>query len=125
MRKRPRRRGQSLVEFTLLLPVLMIVLLGLLDLGRAYYAYVAITDAAGEGAAYGARHPDDTSEIKRRASEATKGLVELTTADVDVSASTGAITVTVTYELQLFTPMVRSMVPGDVLSLQAVAVHVI
>ena len=45
--KRP--RGQSLVEFALLLPVLLVILLGTFDFGRAIYAYNAVSNAAREG----------------------------------------------------------------------------
>lgn len=50
-------RGQSVVEFALILPVLLLILAGAIDLGRAFYAYVAVENAAKEGALYGARHP--------------------------------------------------------------------
>ena len=43
------RRGQSLVETALVLPVLAFLTFGLLDFGRAYYFQVAITNAAREG----------------------------------------------------------------------------
>lgn len=59
-------RAQSLVEMALALPVLLMLLLGAADLGRAYYAYVAITNAAREGARYGASNPGDPSGIIRR-----------------------------------------------------------
>jgi hypothetical protein len=51
------RQGQSLVEIALILPVLLILLSGLLDLGRLFFVYVAVTDAAAEGATYGAAYP--------------------------------------------------------------------
>jgi len=47
---RQHSRGQSLVEFALLLPVLMVTLLGMLDFGRAIYAYNAVSEAARNGA---------------------------------------------------------------------------
>ncbi len=43
------RRGQSLVEFALLLPVLLVILFGLLDFGRAVFAYNAVSEAARNG----------------------------------------------------------------------------
>jgi hypothetical protein len=52
-----RGRGQSLVEFALAATVLLILLTGVLDLGRMYMAWVAIQDAAGEGALYAAMNP--------------------------------------------------------------------
>lgn len=123
MKERMSQRGQSLVEFTLLLPVLMVLLLGLLDVGRLYYAYVAVTDAASEGANYGARNPSDTTEIKARASMATEGLVEVSPDDVTITSSSDLITVTVTYDHSLLTPFIGAMLPGGVLPLRGVAVH--
>jgi Flp pilus assembly protein TadG len=41
-----RTRGQSLVEFALVLPIIVVVLLGLLDLGRAVFSYNTLAQAA-------------------------------------------------------------------------------
>ncbi len=46
---RTSRRGQALVEFALILPVLLIVLLGIIDGGRLIYEYNAVSNAAREG----------------------------------------------------------------------------
>lgn len=51
-------RGQSFVEFALLLPVLLLLVLGTVDLGRAYFASVSLENAVKEGAFFGARDPD-------------------------------------------------------------------
>ena len=48
-RRRPRSRrsiGQSMVEFALILPILLIVLVGMLDFGRAIFAYNSVANAA-------------------------------------------------------------------------------
>jgi hypothetical protein len=61
---RTRSRGQSLVEFALVVPILLLVFAAAADLGRAFYAYVAIENGVKEGAFYGARAPlctDDAS----------------------------------------------------------------
>jgi Flp pilus assembly protein TadG len=39
-------RGQSLVEFAIILPVIAMVVLGLLDLGRAVFTYNTLSQAA-------------------------------------------------------------------------------
>lgn len=39
-------RGQSLVEFAMILPILLILLLGILDFGRAVAAYNSVSNAA-------------------------------------------------------------------------------
>lgn len=44
------RRGQALVEFALVLPLLMLVLFGIVEFGRAWNAKQVLTDAAREGA---------------------------------------------------------------------------
>jgi Flp pilus assembly protein TadG len=51
---RPERRGQSLVEFALLLPLLLVILLGVADFGRVFHAGIVMesaTRAAAEAAA--------------------------------------------------------------------------
>lgn len=44
------RHGQALVEFALVLPILLLLVLGVFEFGRAWHAYQVITDAAREGA---------------------------------------------------------------------------
>lgn len=46
------QKGQSLVEFSLGMIVILIVLSGLLDLGRVYFTIVALEDGVGEAALY-------------------------------------------------------------------------
>lgn len=41
-------RGQSLVEFGLILPIFVLLLVGLFDVGRAVYAYNTLNNAARE-----------------------------------------------------------------------------
>ena len=43
-------QGQALVEVALVLPVLLILMLGILEFGRAWYTKQVVTDAAREGA---------------------------------------------------------------------------
>lgn len=57
LRGRNRSRGQSIVEFALVVPILLLVFAAAADLGRAFYAYVAIENGVKEGAFYGARAP--------------------------------------------------------------------
>lgn len=45
-----RERGAAAVEMALVLPVLLLVLGGLVDLGRAFYTQMVLTSAANEGA---------------------------------------------------------------------------
>lgn len=47
-RRRDAGRGQSMVEFALILPLFVLLLLGIFDLGRAVFAYNTINNAARE-----------------------------------------------------------------------------
>ena len=44
------RKGQALVEFALVLPLLLLLILGIVEFGRAWNAKQILTDAAREGA---------------------------------------------------------------------------
>lgn len=52
---RRRRRGQGLMELVVILPLLMLILMGAIDLGRVFFAYAAISNAAYEAARQAAR----------------------------------------------------------------------
>src|SRR5437016_3105931 len=47
------QRGQAVVEFALVMPVLLLLLAGAVDLGNGFQTYIALTNAAREGAHYG------------------------------------------------------------------------
>ena len=55
--KRDGEHGVALVEFALVAPVLLLLLIGILDIGRTMNAYVTISNAAREGSHYAALHP--------------------------------------------------------------------
>jgi hypothetical protein len=48
--RRDRSRGQALVEFALAIPIVLLLMLGILDLGRAVFAYNSVANAARTGA---------------------------------------------------------------------------
>jgi Flp pilus assembly protein TadG len=52
---RERSRGQTLVEFALVLPVFLMLTLGVVDGARVFSAYIAITNGAREAAMYAAQ----------------------------------------------------------------------
>ncbi|HAF10804.1 MAG TPA: hypothetical protein DCK98_12090 [Chloroflexi bacterium] len=68
-----RDTGQSLVEVALALPLLLLILLGVADLGRAFYYTTAVASAARQGAAYvaAASPPISSSTLKAKACAAT------------------------------------------------------
>ncbi len=120
--KDQKSRGQSLVELALMMPVLMFILAGMLDLGRVYYAYVTITNAAREGASYGASNPTQvgsdcttTGTIKFvTCQEAAGSNFQIQPSNVTVTespdASSGStVTVTVSVPFQLITGEIVSL----------------
>lgn len=69
-------RGQSLVELAISFMVIMFLLSGAVDLGRAFFTYVAIRDAAQEGATYASTNPTDTASIHSRAQQSSDSPVD-------------------------------------------------
>lgn len=50
LRRRRSEGGQGLIEFALVFPVIVFVVVGFIELGRAVYSYTTITNAARQGA---------------------------------------------------------------------------
>ena len=81
-------RGQSLAELGVLLPILLIIVLGAVDFGRAYYSSQAVDNAARTGAQYAAvstANAGDVNGIKTAALQETGNLSTSPT----VTATTG------------------------------------
>ena len=55
--RRPSERGQSLVELAISLTVMLLLLSGAVTFGMALFSYVAMRDAAQEGALWGSFNP--------------------------------------------------------------------
>lgn len=51
-------RGQALVEFAIILPLLLVLLVMAIDFGRVFFGWVSINNAARVGAAYAAANAD-------------------------------------------------------------------
>jgi Flp pilus assembly protein TadG len=80
-------RGSNLVEFALVAPVLVFLLIGIADVGRAFYDYISITNAVREGARYAARHPLDPGNTNIFA----KTLIERNNADHSLTSCTTTV----------------------------------
>jgi hypothetical protein len=77
-----RSRGQALVEFALVIPIFLLLLVALFDLGRAVFAYNTLTNAAREGARTAIVNQHKPSIIER-AKEQT-AIVELSDPSVEI-----------------------------------------
>jgi hypothetical protein len=133
-RKQP--RAQSLVELAISLTVILLLLLGAVDFGIALFQYVAIRDAAAEGAIYGSFKPDKVDGMKYRAIAASSDVVPLTLDDVEViingsncqgsdGPTLNSVTVTITFDHALIFPMVSTMIGTNTIKLRADATNTI
>jgi Flp pilus assembly protein TadG len=59
--------ASSLIECALFLPMVLVLLLGSVDFGRAFYVNLEIEAAAEAGALYGVQNPSDTSGMQAAA----------------------------------------------------------
>jgi Flp pilus assembly protein TadG len=60
-------RGATLVEFALVAPVVLLLVVGSVDIARCLNALVTITNASREGAHYATMHPDANPSLIRAA----------------------------------------------------------
>ncbi len=133
-------QGQSLVEMALMMVILLTILSGVLDLGRGFFSFIAIQNAAGEGALYAAINPHcatsasgpncaDPNNIAYRTQHESQqgGLVDSSKMTINVTYPAAIvegqpITVTVGYEFKLIGPF-SPAVPGGLLTFQAHAMQ--
>ena len=73
IKKNKSERGQSLLELGSSLVLLLIMLAGIVDLGRLFMNVMAIRDAVQEGALYGSMYPTHCDQIVERTYEAAEG----------------------------------------------------
>jgi Flp pilus assembly protein TadG len=105
-RLRP-ERGQALVEFALVVPLMLVLVFAVVDFGRAYLVWVTLRHASFEAARDGSTG-DTQSGIVARAQSAA-GPYNDSNLSVSVSNAQGAsgsdVVVTTTYNLQFITPL--------------------
>jgi hypothetical protein len=62
--EKAREQGQSVVEVALVLPLLLMILVGMVEIGWAMRAHLTVTTAAREGARFGSRRVFTYNEIQ-------------------------------------------------------------
>ncbi len=78
--KRARRRGQTMLEFSIVAIAFFVTLFGTMQMGEAVYCYTAVSDAARAAVRYAIVHsptsanPATTSQIQQQAINAASGL---------------------------------------------------
>jgi Flp pilus assembly protein TadG len=92
-RKDKNESGQSLAELAISLTVLLILLAGLVDLGRAFFTFVTLRDAAQEGASYASVAEDTplaSGDMSAYCASITNRVL-VTTTEMDGGVSSGPI----------------------------------
>ena len=115
MRLRNRDRGSAVLEAAVLIPFLVLLTVGVVDLGRAFYDAAKVQEAAQEGAYFASLNPDSPDDAIARAEETIEspsfsGSIAITCPAAD------QVTVTVTHTFQVITPIVSNII-GETLDL--------
>lgn len=149
IKRRNAERGQSLVEMSIGFVILIIIVMGILDLGRAYYTNLALEDAAGEAALYLALYPEcpvassscpgalnaeyraknsggwsdwTSAQFTYEYQEPGQGWTTTIPADPDVGT---LVKVTIKIPFQVLTPVITAIVRSNTITLSSYAVSVI
>lgn len=111
-------RGAAAVEFALVVPVLLLLLLGIIEFSRAYNTQISLTHAARETARHMAIHDNGTasattwtaaSTAGRDAAPTLKGADMTFTAAPTKCTAGKMLTVTITYPLKTITGVAKDM----------------
>ncbi len=89
-----RERGQSLLEFAITLPLLLLLAVGTIEFGRAFYQYNTLSKAVREAARYMASKPYNSTERTNAARIAVYGNVTGTGTPILPGLTTSKIVVT-------------------------------
>lgn len=102
--ERRRSRGQAMVEFTLILPCLMLLILGIYQFGQTYADYIQVTNAARDGGRKALVSRGDTNGVSDTITAAKNATWWLDTSKMGVTVSPAQpwaqgqnVTVVVTY----------------------------
>ena len=105
-----RKNGQSVVEFALILPVLLLMVLGIIEFGRLLETTNVLTSAAREGVRAAAISTPDVSQVNNAANNILSAN-NITGASISVNGPNANREVTVTVQIT-YTPLTGSFIPG-------------
>ena len=111
-----KEEGQSLVEFVLVLPVLLILLLGIVEFGQIFFSYMVIQNASRDGARHGTVWATD--EAIRLTVQDKTNFLEQSNLTVTIEPAPNLrqhgeeIRVSINYDAPLFTPMWENILPN-------------
>ena len=102
-------RGQSLTEFAIVLPLLVVLLFGIIQFGITFHDYITLTDAVRAGARKGtvARHLDDpvgetVAQVRESGSDLDGADLEISVESTWTRGEEVTVTASYPYEIRLF-----------------------
>lgn len=117
--------GQSMVEFALILPVLLFIVIGIIEFGFMFSGYLALTNASREAVRYISLGGDNASAIQRAKDVSMNLDPNQMTILIDPSGGIrergDSVKVTIQYDYKFLTPFFGVLF-GNTLELEADAV---
>jgi Flp pilus assembly protein TadG len=118
-----KEEGQSLTEFALLLPLLLLLICGILDFGRVMYAYLHLNMAAQETvrlAGLGKGDSEITAFAKNYEQLGDANLLQVTVSPSKASRKSGDyVKVTLSYTLAYLTPVISNIMPKPIITVDS------
>ena len=114
-----KRKGQSLLETALVMPIMVLLVVGIIDFGILFNNYLIVSNASREGARKAAVGADNTAisaSVLNAASTLDEAKLKLTIAPINLGdrISGSEVSVTLTYEHSIFTPIISSIIPNPI-----------
>ena len=110
-----KKRGQAIVEFALILPVFILILLGIMEFGLVFHQYLVVTAASREGArvaALGGSDAETLTMVNTSAVSITAG--QLTTTITPANRVKGqTVSVQVTNPVTIRAPLIAQVFPQN------------
>ena len=110
--KKKRNRGQAIVEFALILPIFLLLVLGSMEFGLVFHQYQIVTSASREGArvaTLGGTDAEVVAAVNAAASTINSGALS-TTISPATRVRGNSVTVTVTNPGTVQTPLIAQLI---------------
>lgn len=125
--------GQSLTEVAVSFTLLIMILAVAVEGGRVFTSFIAVRDAAEEGALHGAYNPSDAAGIEARVRTTSSnpinlsdtGLVSVSSNVIGSACAGNAVQVTVTYTFSLTMPFLGTVLGTQSFPLTAISTSTI
>ncbi|HVJ48565.1 TadE family protein [Desulfitobacterium sp.] len=116
MKLHQEERGQAMVEMALILPLFLLLLFGMIEMGRVGYAYVTVSNAARSGvrvATTGGMDQDIQNAVILGAPTLNQAELTIIITPTQIDRQSGqSVQVQVTYPVHLIVPLISNILPN-------------